>query len=97
MQLRSLVQYFFVLGNPIFLHFLPVLINLSDVVSTLSSNGNESFSIGSIETNSNVNSLKHLLMPDCRNVLMDTKPVAILIYFPFLHSVKSTYENDLQM
>ncbi|KRZ65228.1 hypothetical protein T10_11211, partial [Trichinella papuae] len=33
MKLRSLVQYFFVLGNPIFLHFRPILISLIKVVS----------------------------------------------------------------
>ncbi|KRZ08493.1 hypothetical protein T11_17511 [Trichinella zimbabwensis] len=32
MKLRSLVQYFFVLGNPIFLHFRPFLISLMKVV-----------------------------------------------------------------
>ncbi|KRZ00880.1 hypothetical protein T11_5417 [Trichinella zimbabwensis] len=33
MKLRSLVQYFFVLGNPIFLHFRSILISLMKVVS----------------------------------------------------------------
>ncbi|KRZ07794.1 hypothetical protein T11_4619 [Trichinella zimbabwensis] len=33
MKLRSLVQYFFVLGNPIFLHFQPILFSLIKVVS----------------------------------------------------------------
>ncbi|KRZ65495.1 hypothetical protein T10_10416 [Trichinella papuae] len=75
MKWRSLGQYFIVLGNPIFLHFPHILINLSEFVSKLSSNGNESFSI----------------------VVKDTKPVAILIYFRFQHSVTSTSENDLQM
>ncbi|KRZ66839.1 hypothetical protein T10_4314 [Trichinella papuae] len=32
-KLRSLVQYFFVLGNPIFLHFRPILISILKVVS----------------------------------------------------------------
>ncbi|KRZ07537.1 hypothetical protein T11_14302, partial [Trichinella zimbabwensis] len=32
-KLRSLVQYFFVLGNPIFLHFQPILISLLKGVS----------------------------------------------------------------
>ncbi|KRY99105.1 hypothetical protein T11_87 [Trichinella zimbabwensis] len=45
-KLRSLVQYTVALCNPLFLHFRPILINLSEVVSKLSSNGNESFSIG---------------------------------------------------
>ncbi|KRZ00976.1 hypothetical protein T11_7134, partial [Trichinella zimbabwensis] len=43
MKWRSLGQYFIVLGNPIFLHFPHILINLSEFVSKLSSNGNESF------------------------------------------------------
>ncbi|KRZ68960.1 hypothetical protein T10_7068 [Trichinella papuae] len=34
MKLRSLVQYFIVLGNPSFLHFRPILISLINVVST---------------------------------------------------------------
>ncbi|KRZ72826.1 hypothetical protein T10_11053 [Trichinella papuae] len=33
MEVRNLVLYFFVLGNPIFLHFRPILINLIKVVS----------------------------------------------------------------
>ncbi|KRZ73609.1 hypothetical protein T10_11799, partial [Trichinella papuae] len=33
MKLRNLVLYFFVLGNPIFLHFRPILINFRKVVS----------------------------------------------------------------
>ncbi|KRZ75904.1 hypothetical protein T10_7823 [Trichinella papuae] len=33
MKLPSLVQYFFVLGNPIFLRFRPILINLIKGVS----------------------------------------------------------------
>ncbi|KRZ71056.1 hypothetical protein T10_6665, partial [Trichinella papuae] len=35
MTLRSLMQYFFVLGNPIFLHFWSILISLIKVVSAL--------------------------------------------------------------
>ncbi|KRZ03166.1 hypothetical protein T11_16323, partial [Trichinella zimbabwensis] len=45
MKWRSLGQYFIVLCYLFFLHFRHILINLSEVVSKLSSNGNESFSI----------------------------------------------------
>ncbi|KRY98133.1 hypothetical protein T11_16379 [Trichinella zimbabwensis] len=64
MKLRSFVQCF-VFCSSLFHLLHAISINLSEDVSNVSSNGNET-------------------------VLMDTKPVAILIYFRFQHSVKST-------